>query len=141
MTDHAEQPSDYTPKETVGPRITSEGFDVPGMTLSRRHWNRLKSEAAEAKMGWSELWLGAAFAFFGVGAAAWIAFWALPNTSDSEPGATQLSSEGQDLLRIIGSFCVALAVVCFLGWLQKRRDHNASLDRLIANMKSHEHDA
>ncbi|HEY5053160.1 MAG TPA: hypothetical protein VII45_07090 [Solirubrobacterales bacterium] len=111
------------------------------MTLSRKHWDRLKVEAGEAKMGWTELWLGAAFTFFGVGAGAWVTFWALPGPESPKPHATHLSSAVQTNLRLIGAGALILAVVCFLAWLGKRRDHNASLDQLIKNMESHEHDA
>jgi hypothetical protein len=133
--------ADYgTQSGTTGPRIKSESYDVPGMALSRKHWNRLKAEASEAKMGWTELWLGTAFAFFGVGGAAWIAFWALPGPESSKPHATHLSSDTQFNLRLIGVASLIIAAVCFAAWLGKRKDHNASLDRFIKNMESHEHD-
>ncbi len=111
------------------------------MALSRKHWDRLKEEAGEAKMGWTELWLGSAFAFFGVGAGAWIAFWALPGSDSAQPGETQLSAAAQTNLRVIGVGCLVIAIVCFMAWLGKRRDHNASLDQLIKNMESHEHNS
>ena len=123
---------------TTGPRIKSESYDVPGMALSRKHWNRLKEEADEAKMGWTELWLGAAFAFFGIAAAAAIARIAIPM---DDPGAkTHLSAEARHFLAAIALAALVGGAVCFLAWLGKRKDHNAKLDQLIKNMKSHEHD-
>ncbi len=119
--------------------MTTEAYEVEGMTLSRQHWNRLKEEAKEAKMGWTEVWIGASFAFLGVGAAAAIARLAIPEEKPGASHGTQLSTEGQHILMLIAIFSVILAGVCFVGWLHKRRDHNASLDRLIKNMGSHEH--
>ncbi|HEX6455392.1 MAG TPA: hypothetical protein VF009_02610 [Solirubrobacterales bacterium] len=132
----------YGPQTDItGPRIKSESFDVPGMALSRRHWDRLKEEAREAKMGWTELWLGAAFAFFGAGAAAWIAFWALPGPESAKAHSSRLSADVQFNLRLIGVASLIIAVVCFGAWLGKRKDHNANLEQLIRNMESHEHDS
>jgi len=141
MTEEEQKEAKASYGSATGPIVAAEPYEVPGMSLSRKHWNRLKEEADEAKMGWTEIWLGAAFAFFGIGGAAWIAFWALPGSGSADPHATQLSSGAQDVLRLIGIFSLIVAVVCFLAWIGRRRDHNASLDRLIRNMGSHEHDA
>jgi hypothetical protein len=121
----------------AGPVVTAEAYEVEGMTLSRRHWNRLKEEAEEAKMGWTELWLGAAFAFFGIAAAAAIARIAVP--SDGGPNETHLSHEAMHLL-VYGAIVALIGgALCFLAWLGRRRDHNAEIDQLIKNMASHEH--
>jgi uncharacterized protein YjeT (DUF2065 family) len=133
--------SGFTPPEQItGPILQSEPILVKTMSLSRKRWDRLKAEAQECKMGWTELWLGAAFAFVGIGAGAWVAFWALPSADPSKPHASQLSSHAQDNLRLIGTFALVVGLVCLLAWLHFRREHNADLDGLIRNMESQEHD-
>jgi len=146
MTDEARRDKGFSQRPDygsagapAGPIPQSEAYPVPGMTLSRKRWERLKDEAVEAKMGWTELWLGAAFAFLGVAAAAWIALWTLP-TDSAKTHITQLSAEGHNNLRLVGIFSLIVFAVCLLAWHDKRGHHNADLDALIRNMESQEHD-
>lgn len=107
------------------------------MTLSRKRWDRLKDEANEARMGWSELWLGAAFTLFGAGVAAWITFWSLPGPDTH--GISHVSGHAQEILRIVGTSLLVMGVVCFVAWRDKRGAHNAAINRLCKNMESDQH--
>lgn len=105
------------------------------MSLSRKHWDRLQEQIEEAKMGWTELWLGAAFAFLGIAASAALAFVTLPASDPRLP-----SSLHSNLL--LGTIAATLVFgVCIAAWLCFRRDHNAKLISISKNMESHEHDA
>jgi hypothetical protein len=133
---------DYGPKgAATGPILKSESYEVESMSLSRKRWDRLKDEAREAKMGWTELWLGAAFLFLGVAAAAGIALWQLPTSDAPKPSVTQLSTEGYKNLVLIAIFSLVAGAICLVAWLEKRGTHNADLDALIKNMESQEHDS
>lgn len=126
----------------IGPVMPAEAVEVEPMVLSRKHWDRLKSEATEAKMGWTDLLLGAAFAFLGVAAAAALTAWQVPvSDASASNAATQISPATKTDLWIIAGGALLVALAFFAGWLGQRKDHNASLDRLVLNMESHEHAA
>lgn len=127
----------YGPPGAVGPVLKHETYEVASMSLSRKRWVRLKDEAHEARMAWSELWLGAAFTLLGAGAAAWITFWSLPGPDTH--GTAHVSSHAQEILRLVGSFFLVLGAVCFIAWLSKRDAHNREIDRLCKNMESDQH--
>jgi hypothetical protein len=119
---------------TSGPIVQTEAYPVAGMTLSRKHWDRLKEQIEEAKMGWSEVWLGFAFGFLGMAGAAFIAYVTLPRSDPNLP----LSLHGELLVGAIAS--AVMFVICLLAWLHFRSDHNSDLDAVIRNMESHEHE-
>lgn len=119
----------------IGPRLKPESFEVPAMSLSRKHWDRLQEQIEEAKMGWTELWLGTAFTFLGIAASAALAFVTLPASDPQLPS----SLHSNLLVGTIGA--TVIFGVCIAAWLCFRRDHNAKLDSISKNMESHEHDA
>jgi hypothetical protein len=134
-------PAEKATANIVGPRLKNESPEVETMALSRKRWDRLKEEAKEAKMGWSDLWLGAAFAFFGVAGAAGIARWTLPGPASqgAADGATHLAIDLQHELVWLTVGAAICGALCLAAWLHFRRDHNANLDALIRNMESQEH--
>jgi hypothetical protein len=131
-------------KGAAGPIPQSEPYPVRGMMLSRKRWDRLKKEAEEAKMGWTELWLGAAFAFVGFAGAGLLALQTLPHARAAhvvgERLGDQLSTTTRGELWMLVAAATVIGIVCILAWLRFRDAHNASLDSLIANMRSQEHD-
>ena len=122
----------------VGPVLKSETYEIPSMVLSRKHWDRLKQQIKEAKIGWTDLWLGGAFAFFGVAASTLVARLTLPGPTQQSATATRLSSELQAILVFITVAAALLFVVCLLAWLNMRKEHNTGLDGVVRNMESHE---
>jgi hypothetical protein len=111
-----------------GPWPEDEPIAVDLIFVNRKHWDRLKEEVREAKMGWAEVWLGASFAFLGIAATAAIALLELPTPGGRPPGSFQFSSPLRVYLTIGASASATLALVCFLSWLSRRHVHNTNLD-------------
>jgi len=123
-----------------GPRLVTESYEVESMMLSRKHWDRLKRQINECKIGWTDLWLGGAFAFFGVAISTLVVRQTLPGPSARTASASRLSSEVQAVLLVIVIASAVLFAVSLAAWLNMRVKHNADLASVVRNMESHEPD-
>jgi hypothetical protein len=135
-----EKPPDgsTTDNLTVGPVLKADTYEVPSMMLSRKHWDRLKDQINECKIGWTDLWLGGAFAFFGVAVSTLVVRQTLPGPSASTVSASRLSSEVRAVLLVIVIASAVLFVASLAAWLNMRVEHNADLASVVRNMESHE---
>ena len=121
----------------------------PGMSLSRRQWDRHLDRIRKCKEGWNVLWLAAATTFFGVAVTALFTAISIPLAPTPKSIArfgppqtlSQLSGSARNYLFLIAGFCALLFLASLAAYLTRRKDRDGEIEEIIKDMRVYEPEA
>jgi hypothetical protein len=130
----AAQPPDQSSKEVlVDHGLTLQARKEPGVSLSRKQWDRCIEKLEAAKEGWAPLWLAVAAMFLGVGASALVGVLLLPSS-----GRNQISDATRAGMWVAAVACGVLFAVCLFAYFVVRGTRDSTIDEAIKDWRIHE---
>jgi len=146
MTGPSDQTADFDRGTVLHRGLLLEKTEEPGMSLSRRQWDRHLERIRRCKEGWNVLWLAAATTFLGIAVTALVTAISVPLAPTPKSIArygppqtlSQLSNSARNYLLLAAGFCVLLFLASLAAYLTRRKDRDTEIEEIIKDMRVHE---